>query len=172
MATVVVAAALAVAVTAELHDRRADGYCRRVAGTTERATWWPVGERCTVTDADGGVSVRRPGWSLTALLAVVVGGVAVGAAAPAGSARRRTAEALALPALPLAVAVAAIATPPSLSRVVAVTTVSLYLTAVPGLLSALAVHHLLATGWRSAIAGSWFAWAFAVFFVARDGVGP
>ena len=164
-------AALGVTVTLEIADRRAGGFCRDLPGTVEHPTRWPLGERCEVVRPDGTREVWTPSWALTALVAVVVAALAAGGPAPARSARRRVAEAVVGP-VALGIAVAVVATPPSLSRVVAVVTISLYLALVPAALTAVAVRHFLVAGWRPAVTVSWLAWAAAVFHAGRGGVGP
>lgn len=163
---------LALRVTVEVADRRDDGFCTAAPDNFERRSWLPLGDRCYRRQPDGTVAVRRPGWALTVLAAVVVGGIATGAVAPAGSARRRLALALVVPFVPLAVVVGVVATPRSLSRLVAIATISLGLTAIPALVTAVAAARLLVTGWWAAVGGSWLAWGVAVFVAGRDGVRP
>ena len=163
---------LGVRVAVEVADRRDDGFCRALPDTFERRSWWPLGDRCYRRLPDGTVVVRRPGWSLTALAAVVVGGIAAGAAAPAGSARRRLGCALAMPFVPLALVVAVVGTPLSLARLVAIATISLGLTLVPALATSVVVARVLSTGWWAAMGGAWLAWALVVFYAGKGGIAP
>jgi hypothetical protein len=164
--------ALGLGVTVEVAERRDDGFCTAAPDTFERRSWLPLGERCYRRLPDGTVAVRRPGWALTVFTAVVVAGIATGATAPAGTARRRLAWALVVPLVPLAVVIAVAASPRSLSRLVAIATISLGLTAIPALVTAVAAARLLVTGWWAAMGGSWLAWGIAVFIAGRDGVRP
>lgn len=166
------ACALGVLVTVEVAERRADGFCKPAPDTFERRSWFPLGERCYRRLPDGTVAVRRPGWALTALVVVVIGGMAAGIGSAAGSSRRRVATALAVPLIPLAVVIALVASPRSLSRLVGLTTISLGLTLVPALVTSVAVARLLASGWWAAMGGSWLAWAVAVFYAGRGGITP
>ena len=172
MLVVLAAAGLAVAVTLEVADRREDGFCRALPGTEEHPSWWPLGERCVIHRPDGAVATREPTWALTGFVAVVIGAVALGVPAPARSLRRRTAEALLVPLFPLAAIVTLVVTPRSLSRLVAIATISLWLTILPAGLTAVAVRRMLLTSWRTAIPVSWLGWAAAVFYAGRGGVAP
>ena len=174
---VAVLAVLAFQVRTEVTDRRSEGFCRPdhgIAGAvgSEERTWWPIGDRCRLELSDGTVRVRQPGWSLTAFLAVWVTTVAVGAAAPSGSARRRVAWVAAVPAVPVAVLVGVVVQPRSLARLVSLTAVSVGFGAIMGAVTAAAVWAFARGRVMTTVLGSWLAWAVIVFAQGKDSIGP
>jgi lysylphosphatidylglycerol synthetase-like protein (DUF2156 family) len=169
-------AALALGVAAEVRDRRRDGFCRPdhgIPGATrsEERTFWPLGDRCHLRLADGSTRVREPGWWLTALVAASSTALAVGAAAPPDSARRRLAWAVAVPALPVAAVVAATVQPRSLARLVSLTSISLGYSVLFGAATALVVWLYLRGRALPTILGSWLAWAVVIFLQGKDSIG-
>ena len=174
---VAVLAVLAFQVRSEVTDRRSEGFCRPdhgVAGAveSEERTWWPLGERCRLELSDGTVRVREPGWSLTSFLAAWVTAVAVGAAAPSGSARRRVAWIAAVPAVPVALLIGVVVQPRSLARLVSLTTVSVGFGAIMGAVTAVAVWAFARGRVMATVLGSWLAWAVIVFAQGKDSIGP
>ena len=169
-------AALALAVTVEVRDRRREGFCRSdhgIPGATwnERRTWWPLGERCQLRLADGTTRVREPGWALTAFVVAATTAGVVGAAAPASSARRRLAWAVAVPALPVAATVVVTVGPRSLARLVALTSLSLGFGAVFAVPTAGVVWVMARGRWLPTVLGSWLVWAIVIFLQGRDAIG-
>lgn len=168
---------LAFRVTVEVSDRRAEGFCRPdhvLVGATgsEERTWWPVGDRCFLHLPDGTTRVREPGWSLTALLAGAAAVVAAGAPAPPGSARRSSAWVVAVPAVPVAILVSAMVAPASLTRLVALTAISLGFGVPMAVVTALAVWAFVRGRLLPTVLGSWLAWAVVIFLQGRDSIRP
>lgn len=168
---------LAFRLTVEVNDRRAEGFCRPDHGITgatwsEERTWWPLGERCSLRLPDGTTRVREPGWSLSALVPAWLAALAAGALAPATSARRRLAWALAFPAVPIAALVVTMVGPRSLSRLVALTSISLFFATPMALVTAGALWAFLRGRVMPTVLGSWLAWAVVIFLQGRDAIGP
>lgn len=168
---------LAFRLTVEVNDRRGEGFCRPdhgIAGATasEERTWWPLGERCFLRLGDGTTRVREPGWSLTALAAGWSAVVVSGVLSSPGSARRRLAWSVVVPAVPVAVLVVAVVGPRSLSRLVALTSISLGFGSFMGAITAVAVWYVMRGRVMATILGSWLAWAVIIFLQGRDSIGP
>lgn len=180
VSAVVVLAALSVLafrVTVEVNARRGEGFCRPdhgIPGATasEEKTWWPLGERCFLRLADGTTRVREPGWSLTALAAGWSAVVVSGVLSSSRSARRRVAWSVVFPALPVAVLVVAMVGPRSLSRLVALTSISLGFGSFMGAVTAVVVWYVMRGRVMATILGSWLAWAVIIFLQGRDSIGP
>lgn len=170
-------AVLAFRVTVEVSDRRSEGFCRPdhgVVGATgsEERTWWPIGDRCFLHLADGTTRVREPGWSLTALTGASSAVLAAGVAAPRRSARRRLAWAVFIPAVPVALLIAALVQPHSVTRLVALTSISLGFGLPMAAVTALAVWGVARGRVVPTALGSWLAWAVIIFLQGRDSIGP
>ena len=169
-------AALAGGVAAEMVDRRRDGFCRLDPGipgasTSEERTWWPLGERCFLRLADGRERVREPGWWLTGFVGGSLAAVAAGLLAPAGSARRHLAWAVAVPLVPLAALVLVTVWPRSLSRLIGLTSVGLGYGAPPALVTAAVVWFVVRGRLLPTVLGSWRVWGALLFWQGRDAVG-
>lgn len=178
-AAVVLAAlgVLAFRLTVEANDRRSEGFCRPdhgIAGATwsEERTWWPLGERCLLHLADGTTLGRGPGWSLTALVPAWLAVVAAGALAPPGSARRRLAWAVVFPTVPVAGLIVVMVGPRSLSRLVALTSISVGFAVPMAAVTAGALWGFLRGQVMPTVLGSWLAWAVVIFLQGRDSIGP
>lgn len=172
-----VPAVLAFLVATEVTDRRGEGFCRPdhgIVGATwsEEWNWAPLGDRCFLHLSGGATLVREPGWAFTGLVASWAAVVATGAAAPPASARRRLAWAAVVPAVPVAVLVAAVVQPRSPVRLVALTSISLGFGMPMGALTAVAVWAVLRSRVMPTVLGSWLAWAVVVFLQGRDSIGP
>ena len=170
-------AALAFGVTAEVSDRRSEGFCRPDHGipgatSSEERTWWPLGDRCHLRLADGSTRVREPKWWLTAVLVASGAATAVGAVAPRESARRRLAWAVAVPALPVAALVLVTVQPRSATRLVALTSISLGFGFLFAGVTALVVWFVLRGRALPTVLGSWLVWAVLVFLQGKDSIGP
>lgn len=173
----VVLGALAFALTAEIDDRRQEGFCRPDHGMTgatwsEERTWWPLGERCYLHLPDGTTRVHEPGWWLTALVPAWLAVVGAGALAPPASARRRLAWAAAVPALPVAAVIVVTVGPRSLSRLVALTSVSLGFAVPLAAVTAAGVWALMRGPAMPTVLGSWLGWALVIFLQGREHIGP
>jgi len=176
-AVLVVLGALAFALTTEVDDRRREGFCRPdhgIAGATwsEERTWWPLGERCLLHLPDGTTRVHEPGWWLTALVPAWLAVVGVGALAPPASTRRPLAWAAAVPALPVAAVIAVMVGPRSLSRLVALTSVSLGFAVPMAAVTAAAVWGFVRGRAMPTVLGCWLAWALVIFLQGRHAIGP
>ena len=173
----VVLAGLAFDHSAEVIDRRNAGFCKKHHGIPgavgfEDRTWWPIGDRCFLRMTDGTTRVHEPGWSLTALLA---GWSAVGVAgflAPPAWLWRRLAWAVLIPAVPVALLVLAVVQPASLSRLVAITSVSLGFGSVMGAVTAAGVWYVVRGRVLATVLGSWLAWSVIVLLQGRDAIAP
>ena len=174
----VVVAWLAVATTADIVDRTEAGFCRPSAltgdlVTVEERTWWPLGERCSIELPDGTLLVREQTWRLTAFAAGWLAVFVVGVVAPPRSTRRVLAAVVAIPFVALAfVEVVAILDRVSLSRVVAITTVSLAFGLLPAAVTAVGVWWVTRGRVVPIVVASWIGWALAVLLAARDGIQP
>lgn len=173
----VVLGALAFALTTEINDRRREGFCRPEHGITgatwsEQRTWWPLGERCYLHLPDGTTRVHEPGWWLTALVPAWLAVVGAGALAPPASARRRLAWAAAVPALPVAAVIAVTVGPRSLSRLVALTSVSLGFAVPMAAVTAAALWAFVRGRAMPTVLGSWLGWALVIFLQGREHIGP
>ena len=167
---------LAAGVAGEMVDRRKAGFCRPDPGipgatTFEDPTRWPLGERCFLRLADGQVAVREPGWWLTGLVGGSVAALAAGALAPAGSARRRLAWAVLVPAVPLGLLILATVGPRSFSRLVGLTSVGLGFGLPPALVSAAVVWFVARGRVLPTVLGSWLVWGALLFWQGRDSIG-
>ena len=173
----VVLGALAFVLTTEVNDRRREGFCRPDHGiadatSSEERTWWPLGERCFLHLPDGTTRVHEPGWWLTALVPAWLAVVGVGALAPPASARRRLAWAAAVPALPVAAVILVMVGPRSLSRLVALTSVSLGFALPLAAVTAAALWAFLRGRAMPTALGSWLGWALVIFLQGREHIGP
>ena len=169
--------ALAFALTTEINDRRREGFCRPdhgVAGATwsEERTWWPLGERCYLHLPDGTTRVHQPGWWLTALVPAWLAVVGVGALAPSASARRRLAWTAAVPAVPVAGVIVVMVGPRSLSRLVALTSISLGFALPLAAVTAGALWAFMRGRAMPTVLGSWLVWALIIFLQGREHIGP
>ena len=169
-------AVLAYGVTDEVISRRRDGFCKvnhGIPGATrsETRTWWPLGEICRLHLADGTTRVREPGWSLTAFTGAWMAAVALGAAAPARSSRRRLAWAVAVPTLPLAILIQLVISPASYARLVSLTAISLGFGVFMGAVTAVAVWYFFRGRLLATVLGSWLVWGTIIFLQGRDNVG-
>ncbi|MFP5377918.1 MAG: hypothetical protein ACLGIO_14205 [Acidimicrobiia bacterium] len=173
----VVLGALAFALTTEVNDRRREGFCRPdhgIAGATwsEERTWWPLGERCLLHLPGGTTRVHEPGWWLTALVPAWLAVVAAGALAPPASARRRLAWAAAVPAIPIAAVIAVMVGPRSLSRLVALTSISLGFAVPMAAVTAAALWGFVRGRAMPTVLGSWLVWGLVIFLQGREHIGP
>jgi hypothetical protein len=173
----VVLAALAFRATAEVRDRRQEGFCRELpvtsgATTFEERSWWPLGDRCFIEFADGSVRSREPSWALTAFAAGWITVVALGVTAPAASRRRRLAWIVGAPPLILAVVEQVTVHPASLIRFVGISTVSLSWGAVPAAATAIGVWWVTRGRVLPIALVAWTVWAAAVFLQGRSGITP
>ena len=169
-------AALAAAVSAEVRNRRDEGFCRADHGlpgvtASDEHVWWPLGERCLLRSSDGSVRVREPTFALTGFLVAAVAALVAGATAPKGTVRRALAWVVGVPAIPLAIAIQLTVSPHSLTRLVALTAVCLGFGSIMATVTALFVWLVMRGRVLTTVLGSWAAWSTLIFVQGRDSIG-